>query len=44
MIQAVRSVVHEGHNVEQAYEKLLNLQKVDIPNLYAGNAVNSSSA
>jgi 3-hydroxy-5-phosphonooxypentane-2,4-dione thiolase len=42
MIQAIRSVVHEGYNVEQAYEKLLKLQKVSIPNLYAGNGVNSS--
>ena len=44
MIQAVRSVVHEGYDVDQAYEKLLNLQKVGIPNLYAGNAVYSSTA
>jgi 3-hydroxy-5-phosphonooxypentane-2,4-dione thiolase len=42
MIQAIRSVVHEGYNVERAYEKLLKLQKVSIPNLYAGNGVNSS--
>jgi 3-hydroxy-5-phosphonooxypentane-2,4-dione thiolase len=44
MIRAVRSVVHEGYDIDQAYEKLLNLQKVGIPNLYAGNAVYSSSA
>jgi putative autoinducer-2 (AI-2) aldolase len=44
MIRAVRSVVHEGYDIDQAYENLLNLQKVGIPNLYAGNAVYSSSA
>lgn len=42
MIQAVKSIVHEGYDVDQAYDKLLNLQKVSIPDLYAGKSIDST--
>lgn len=43
MIQAVRSIVHEGYDVDRAYEKFLSLKKVSIANLYAGKAASPSS-
>jgi putative autoinducer-2 (AI-2) aldolase len=42
MIQAVKSIVHEGYEVDQAYDKLLNLQKLSIPDLYAGRNIDST--
>jgi 3-hydroxy-5-phosphonooxypentane-2,4-dione thiolase len=42
MIRAVRSIVHEGYDIDKANEKFLSLQKLGVPDLYASKGIDST--